>query len=75
MPCISEGDSCYSDGFCVPVNLQEIEGINKQGQSGTMAKVLLLLPHPIILVEILHHLGYFSEEEDHCELSAGSCRM
>jgi len=29
-PCISERDSYYCDGFCIPEYLQEIEGINKQ---------------------------------------------
>lgn len=62
-------------GFFVPVNLQKIQGVNKQDQSNSMAKVLLLLPHPIVLVEILHHLGYTSEKGDCCGLSAGSCRM
>jgi len=40
-----------------------------------MAKMLLLVPHSVVLVEIQHHLEYFSEKGDHCGLSAGSCRM
>lgn len=41
------------DGVCIPVYLQEIEEKTRQGQSITMVKVLLLLPHPIVLVEII----------------------